>query len=285
MNNNACGSSICQQGESCRNGECWNDNACGSRTNICSYSQLCLDGTTCVEDNCVNRQAVGCPCSLGDNPIGKWSCSNYGGTYSYGCTVSANGCSCQAGDCRGQCGCSSVPPPPYPTPPPVSTPATPRCEITSKKCGNACTATATDECQNGECVDLFKRPTPCGSYINGCGSGYCRESEFCNNQECLSDNCKNRQSVECPCSLGAKPTGTWSCSIVGGVYKRECSRPLSDCSSSSSSSGASTLSTGALIGVIAGSMVGVALVCGIAAGAVLSRRKKHSAATDAPMFQ
>ena len=49
--------------------------------------------------------------------------------------------------------------------------------------------------------------------------------------------------------------------------------------------GASTLSTGALIGVIAGSMVGVALVCGIAAGAVLSRRKKHSAATDAPMFQ
>lgn len=163
VNNNACGSSICQQGESCKNGECWNDSACGSRTNICSYSQLCLDGTTCVEDSCVNRQAVGCPCSLGDNPIGKWSCSHYGGTYSYGCTVSANGCSCQAGDCRGQCGCGSVPPPPYPTPPPVSTPATPRCEITSKKCGNACTATATDECQNGECVDLFKRPTPCGT--------------------------------------------------------------------------------------------------------------------------
>jgi uncharacterized membrane protein len=48
---------------------------------------------------------------------------------------------------------------------------------------------------------------------------------------------------------------------------------------------ASGLSTGVMIGIISAAVCGIALIGAVVGAIVISKRKKHAVATNAPMFQ
>ena len=84
--------------------------------------------------------------------------------------------------------------------------------LTSRPCGDNMCAPTTGSCKNGQCLDLFDKPTECETPTNKCGDVFCPVVTAGGTCYCSSGECKQ---LELPCRCNNWVGGACNCKGSG----------------------------------------------------------------------